>query len=248
MNSYPARACAHRGDNFCAPENTLPAFELAIAKGAHQFEFDLRATRDGQLVVLHDETVDRTTDGGGAVTDLTLAQVRALDAGAWKGPQFAGTQIPTFAEVLALVPPGLLVNCQLYVAPAYVPLVIAQIKESGLLQQCFLTCGAEAIEAARRVQPEVLICNTEGQRGPDSDYPERTLALGAQFIQLWGWADCMPEVVAHLHDHGVIVNYFGTSEAAEMRRLIESGIDYILTDHLDLMHEVMAEYGLPPRR
>ncbi|MEI6502136.1 MAG: glycerophosphodiester phosphodiesterase family protein, partial [Armatimonadota bacterium] len=63
MPTYPARACAHRGDNFCAPENTLPAFELAIAKGAHQIEFDLRVTRDGQLVVLHDETVDRTTNG-----------------------------------------------------------------------------------------------------------------------------------------------------------------------------------------
>ena len=58
-------ACAHRGDNYCAPENTLPAFALAVQKGAHQIEFDLRVTRDEQLIVIHDETVDRTTDGTG---------------------------------------------------------------------------------------------------------------------------------------------------------------------------------------
>ena len=247
MNTYPGRACAHRGDNFCAPENTLPAFELAITKGAHQIEFDLRVTRDDQLVVIHDETVDRTTNGTGAIADLPFEHVRALDAGGWKGPQFAGTQIPTFAEVLALVPPGLLVNCQLYLNPEYVPLVIEQIRQFGLLGQCFLAATGAQIEVARQVQPDIMICSLEGQRGPDSDYPDQTIALGAQFIQLWGWADCLPAVVDRLHDHGVTVNYFGTSEAPMMRRLIEAGVDYVLTDHLDLMHEVMAEYGLWPR-
>lgn len=247
MPLYTTRACAHRGDNYCAPENTLPAFELAIAKGAHQIEFDLRTTSDGRLLVLHDQTVDRTTNGSGRLCDLTFTQARALDAGSWKGPEFAGVQLPTFREVLALVPPGLWVNCQLYLDPLHLPLVIEQIREFNLLEQCFLTCDAPQIAAARQVQPDVLICSTDGQRGPDSDYPDRTIALGAQFIQLWGWADCMPEVVDQLHAHNVQVNYFGTSEAAEMRRLIEAGVDFVLTDHLDVMHEVMAEYGLKPR-
>jgi len=248
MAAYPARACAHRGDNFCAPENTLPAFKSAIAKGAHQIEFDLRTTSDGQLVVIHDDTVDRTTDGSGAASALALEQIRKLDAGAWKGPEFAGTRIPTFAEVLALVPPDLLVNCQLYLDPQYVPRVIDQIRQFGLLEQCFLAATGAQIEVARGVQPDIMICSLEGQRGPDSDYPDQTIAVGAQFIQLWGWADCLPAVVDRLHGHGVTVNYFGTSEAPMMRQLIESGVDYILTDHLDLMHEVMADYGLPPRQ
>lgn len=247
MAIYPAHACAHRGDNHCAPENTLPAFELAIAKGAHQIEFDLRVTRDGRIVVIHDESVDRTTNGTGAVADLTFDQVRALEAGEWKGEQFAGTQVPTFAEVLSLVPPGLLVNCQLYLDPAHVPEVIEQIRQFGLLEQCFLAATGPQIEVARQVQPDLMICSLEGQRGPDSDYPDQTIKLGAQFIQLWGWADCLPAVVDRLHQHSVTVNYFGTSEARMMRRLIEAGVDYILTDHLDLMHEVMAEYGLKPR-
>lgn len=244
----PTFACAHRGDNYCAPENTLPAFELAIAKGAHQIEFDLRVTRDEKLIVIHDETVDRTTDGSGKTTALTLGQVRALDAGSWKGPEFAGVRIPEFAEVLSLVPPGLVVNCQLYLDPQYVPMVIDQIKAFDVLDQCFLAATAAQIAAAREVEPRMQVCSLEGQRGPDSDYPDQTIALGSQFIQIWGWADCLPEVVDRLHRHDVLVNWFGTSEAPMMRRLTDAGVDYVLTDHLDLMHEVMAEYNVSPRK
>jgi glycerophosphoryl diester phosphodiesterase len=242
------KACAHRGDNHCAPENTLPAFALAIAKGAHQIEFDVRVSKDEQLVVLHDETVDRTTDGRGKTTDLTLAEIRALDAGSWKGESFAGTRIPTLAEVLALVPPGLDVNCQLYLDPAYVPLVIEEMRAQDVVSQCFLACPEAHLRVAREIEPTLRICNLEGQRGPDSDYPDTTIALGAEYIQLCGWHDSMPQVVEKLHRHGVTVNYFGTSDAAEMRQLIEAGVDYVLTDHLDLMLEVLAEYGVAPRR
>ncbi|MHB8996137.1 MAG: glycerophosphodiester phosphodiesterase [Armatimonadota bacterium] len=244
----PTFACAHRGDNHCAPENTLPAFELAIAKGAHQIEFDLRVTRDEQLIVLHDEKVDRTTNGTGKTTDLLFDEVRALDAGSWKAAEFTGTRIPTFREVLALVPAGLEVNCQTYLDPRYVPLVIEQIKEFGLLEQCFLASDAAQIAVARQVEPKIRICSLDGQRGPDSDYPDRTIALKAQYIQLWGWADCMPEVCERLHQHDIRVNYFGTEDPAMMRQLTETGVDYVLTDHLDVMHEVMAEYGVSPRR
>lgn len=234
-------ACAHRGDNYCAPENTLPAFELAIQKGAHQLEFDLRVTRDEQLIVIHDEKVDRTTNGTGKTTDLTLAEIQALDAGSWKDARFVGTRIPTFAELLAIVPPGPVLNVQLYLEPRYVPLVVAEMKRYGKIDQGFFACNQAHIEVARQIEPGMRWCSLEGQRGPDSDYPDRTIALGAQFIQLWGWADCMPEVVDKLHAHGVTVNYFGTSDAAEMRQLIGAGIDYILTDHLDLMLQVLAE-------
>lgn len=86
---------AHRGGASYAPENTLAAFKNAIAQGADWLEFDVQMTRDGALVVIHDETVDRTTNGTGAVRDLSLEQIKALDAG-------NGEQIPTFEEVVAL--------------------------------------------------------------------------------------------------------------------------------------------------
>ncbi|HAH05350.1 MAG TPA: hydrolase [Elusimicrobia bacterium] len=90
----------HRGDNCCAPENTLAAIRQAFDKGAEYVEVDVRRTANGDLVLLHDETVDRTTDGRGRVADLTLWELKALDAGSWHSPKFAGEKIPTLAEAL----------------------------------------------------------------------------------------------------------------------------------------------------
>src|SRR5919206_2641798 len=92
---------AHRGASAYAPENTLAAFRLAVEQRADWLEMDVQQTSDGKLIVFHDIRVDRTTNGRGAVRDLTLEQVRQLDAGAWFGAQFAGERVPTFEEVVA---------------------------------------------------------------------------------------------------------------------------------------------------
>jgi glycerophosphoryl diester phosphodiesterase len=93
---------SHRGEHLAHPENTLPAFQAAIDAGADFFEIDVRTTADGRLVLMHDRTVDRTTNGTGLVRELTFDQIRALDAGAKFAPQFAGTKPPTFEEALNL--------------------------------------------------------------------------------------------------------------------------------------------------
>ena len=93
---------AHRGHEFVAPENTAQAFEAAIALGADYIEVDMRLTSDGVPVVLHDVSVNRTTDGKGKVNDLTFAEVQQLDAGSWFSPEFAGARIPTVQEILEL--------------------------------------------------------------------------------------------------------------------------------------------------
>lgn len=98
----PAFVAAHRGDRATAPENTLPAVEAASRAGFEFLEIDVRLSADRVPVLMHDETVDRTTDGTGAIDELTLAQLRALDAGSWFDPAFAGTPIPTFAEFAAV--------------------------------------------------------------------------------------------------------------------------------------------------
>src|SRR5205814_5101727 len=102
---------AHRGASGTHPENTLAAFRRAVELGADMIELDVQLTRDGEVVVFHDATLERTTDGAGAVSDRTLAEIRRLDAGAWFGPAFRGTRVPTLAEVLAAV--GLPVNVEL---------------------------------------------------------------------------------------------------------------------------------------
>lgn len=97
----PGIIIAHRGHPEAAPENTLPAFLAATSAGAKYFEIDLRLTKDGVPVVIHDKTVDRTTDGEGTVAEMTMEDLRTLDAGAWFSESFAGTAIPTLDEVLS---------------------------------------------------------------------------------------------------------------------------------------------------
>ena len=92
---------AHRGASSYAPENTLAAFDLALAMGARHLELDVHLSSDGHVVVIHDDTVDRTTNGSGTVTGHTLAALQELDAGSWFGAAFAGARIPTLDEVLA---------------------------------------------------------------------------------------------------------------------------------------------------
>src|SRR5438270_12822926 len=93
---------AHRGGSAEAPENTMAAFRHAIDIGMRFVELDVQMSREGELVVMHDETVDRTNDGTGAIHDMTLEELRNLDAGSWFGPQFVGEKIPMLREVLEL--------------------------------------------------------------------------------------------------------------------------------------------------
>lgn len=93
---------SHRGEHLHHPENTLPAFQAAINAGADFFEVDVRTTSDGKLVLMHDQSVNRTTNGTGLVHSLSFAQMRLLDAGSKFSPAFAGTRVPTFDEALEL--------------------------------------------------------------------------------------------------------------------------------------------------
>lgn len=104
---------AHRGDLAHAPENTLPSFSQAIRKGADGVELDAKLTADGQVVVIHDAAVDRTTDGSGKVSSLSLQEIRTLDAGAWFNEKFAGTRVPLLEEVFETVGREKLINIEL---------------------------------------------------------------------------------------------------------------------------------------
>lgn len=104
---------AHRGDLANAPENTLPSFSQAIQKGADGVELDAKLTADGHVIVIHDQTVDRTTNGTGKVASLTLDAIRSLDAGSWFDTKFSGTQVPLLEEVFEAVGKDKLINIEL---------------------------------------------------------------------------------------------------------------------------------------
>lgn len=236
-------ACAHRGDVKNAPENTIPAFESAVRLGAQQIEFDVQLSKDGELVIMHDGTLDRTTDGTGAVSDLTFEALRALDAGSWFDPKFTGTKIPTLRETLEVIPETILCNVHLKNSPGVAAASARLIQEMGRLEQCFLACTVEQAEEARAVVPEIQICNMSRQGGDRQAYVEITLERNCDYIQLHqnNGTVGLREAVEQLHAGGVKVNYFGAQDEPTIRALAEGGVDYILTDDLPLCLQVLDE-------
>ena len=112
--AMPTRGiCAHRGDSDTHPENTIPAIREAIRLGAQMIEFDVALSKDGQLVLMHDDTIDRTTNGTGPVGNSTLVELKKMDAGSWKGSQFKNTLIPTLDEALSIMPENIWLNVHL---------------------------------------------------------------------------------------------------------------------------------------
>jgi len=146
---------AHRGEHRTHPENTLPAFQAAIDAGADFFELDVRTTSDGRLVLMHDAKVDRTTNGSGAVREMTFDQIRALDAGAKFGPQFAGTKVPSFEEALALAHGkiGVYVDSK-DIAPAD---LAASLAKADMLNSVVIYGGAGFLKKVQALSPSVKI-------------------------------------------------------------------------------------------
>jgi glycerophosphoryl diester phosphodiesterase len=228
----PARGfCAHRGAMATHPENTLPAFDEAIRLGAAMIEFDVQLTRDGALVLMHDATVDRTTDGRGKVAELTLTEIQQLDAGVRKDPRFAGTRIPTFTEALDRLPRDLWVNCHLKGDGALGGAVAREIARLGRLDQAFVAAEKEAARGAREAVSEILLCNMERQSAT-IDYVRETITMKAAFIQLRGKGEIDPDHTRHLHEAGVRINYYETATPEIARKLLDAGVDFPLVNDL----------------
>jgi len=144
----PISVAAHRGNSKYCPENTIAAFKSAMELDPDMLEIDLHMTKDGEIIMMHDHTVDRTTNGSGLIREKTLAEMKALDAGSWKGAQFAGEQVPTFREFLEFLKdyPEVLVNVELKDYPAHsgdfayesAEKSISMLKEYGILSRCVI--------------------------------------------------------------------------------------------------------------
>lgn len=157
MNAWlrdgPPLVVAHRGSSARAPENTLRAFRLAAEEGADAIEFDVRATADGALVVIHDAALERSTDGAGEIAALTLEAVRAADAGVRRGKAFAGERVPTLGEVLLLARGRLLVDIELKIAGIEARIAEA-VRRAGMVEQTLVTSFLEeALAPARQAEP-----------------------------------------------------------------------------------------------
>ncbi len=226
------RICAHRGASDSHPENTLAAFARAVELGCEMIEFDLRVSADSEVVVMHDSRVDRTTNGTGQVADLTLRQIRRLDAGSSHSAQFAGEQIPTLAEVLRAVPPTTELNIHVADGPRFQVAIAAvdrAVREQDRLESAFIAGSDEVVSAAAGLCPDVRRCLLDFRPDHES-LVERAVDLGCWAIQ--------PEsrytrraVVERAHAVGMRVHPYKADDDAEFQRLAGHGVDGVLTDY-----------------
>lgn len=146
---------AHRGASYDAPENTLPAFELAWKQGADAIEADFLLTKDGQVVCIHDRSTKRFSDQNLVVANSTLKQLKALDVGSWKNEKYVGTRIPTISEVFATVPEGKKIFVEVKCGVEIIPSLVKEIEESNLgCEQIILICfKAEVVKSFKEILP-----------------------------------------------------------------------------------------------
>jgi glycerophosphoryl diester phosphodiesterase len=229
---------AHRGASAYAPENTLAAFELAAQQGAPAIEFDVKVTADGHVVIIHDQTVDRTTDGSGQVTKMSLAALRELDAGCkakWHfAPPAAREKIPTLDEVFEAVGKKLFINVELtnYATPfdALVPKVVELVKKHGLEKRVmFSSFYPHNLMAAARLLPDV----PRGQLFLDGGAGWWQRAWGrlinVQAEHPWK-GDVTADYVKSAHARGRRVQVYTVNTPEDMRHLRQLGVDAIFTD------------------
>lgn len=227
------RIFAHRGVSARYPENTMRSFEAALGTGCDGIELDVQMSSDGELVVIHDETVDRTTDGSGRVRDMSLAQLRELDASAAFAGEYGRNPIPTLDEYLDLVTgTGVVTNIELkngvYRYPGMEERLVAMIRARGLERRAiFSSFNHQSASACARLCPEAEIA-----------FIESAWLLGAgAYCKAHGAAYLNPrhsflttENAAELAAHGVRAQAWTVDDPAEVRRLAALGVDSIIAN------------------
>jgi glycerophosphoryl diester phosphodiesterase len=236
--------CAHRGASDTHPENTITAFREAIRLGSQMIEFDVAITKDGKLVLMHDRTIDRTTNGSGRVEEWLLADLKKLDAGSWKKSRFAGERIPTLEEVLDFMPRNIWLNVHLKGGAELAEKSARLIASKNRLDQAFPACRANAASAARVAEPRIKICNM-GRQANTLQYVNETIEAECEFIQLLGGAKVDRAHTERLRQHGVQINYCWTNDPAVLAQLLADGVEFPLVDRLGGMLTEVDKHGIP---
>jgi glycerophosphoryl diester phosphodiesterase len=227
-------AIAHRGASGHAPENTLAAFRRAVSLGVTFIETDLQLTRDAHFVAIHDETFNRTTNGQGPVQQMTLAEVRRLDAGSWFGSEFIGERIPTLLDILDF--------SRKHDVVFYLELkpsgfwggehaLISALRDTGEIQRAvIISFDSVILQALRRIEPTLmtgLLFN-----GQMENPFESALEIGAR--QLAVRDDLVtPNLLAEAHKRDLQVVCWTVNNPAHMRLLAAAGVDGIMSDYPD---------------
>jgi glycerophosphoryl diester phosphodiesterase len=237
----PALVVGHRGARGLAPENTIAAFELGRNLGADIIELDVHVSNDGHVVVMHDSMVDRTTDGSGAIADMSVGEIKTLDAGSWFEARFAGERVPTLVETLEW-------------SAGQVPLAI-ELKggfELGLVEKVIerlwhydmannvilISFDHRALQHVKALSSEVRTGILYSARMVDTVAVARQAGADALHPN-WHWVDA--ELIREAHVAGLSVSVWTVNEPEDMRALIDMGVDSIGTDYPDRLAIVLKE-------
>ena len=230
------RLVCHRGASLIAPENTFAAADAALDRGAHLIELDVRESADGVLYVIHDQTLDRTTDGTGPIQYLSAAEIDALDAGRWFGPAFEGQRVPRLDAYLD--------HLHSRGAGAYIEIkwcnaetCAAILRETGMMEASFTFSFKPEMRAAMRAAaPDLRQMITLSLARNIS--VARSL-FGADLIEIEA-PECQPAVIDAARTTGLeIMGYTESDDPAIFQSYVKAGVDYINHDHLDVALSVL---------
>lgn len=226
----------HRGAMGYCPENTLTSFERAVALGADWIELDVHITRDGGLAVIHDDTVDRTTNGHGFVRDLTIAELKALDAG-------NGERVPLLAEVLDWARTrNVVVDIEMKNVPLYYPgieqAVVDTVHQSDMTQQVIvISFDHRAVQRVKQLDPSIVTGVLYAGRPADGGVGLAKSVSADALLPHYHYVT--KEDVELAHGVGLAVAPWATSEPHEVRALLAAGVDAIATNHPDVVRGVV---------
>lgn len=231
---------AHRGFSASYPENTLVAIRAAIDAGATGCEFDVYGSQEGTVVLMHDKTVDRTTNGEGKVTALPLSKLQTLDAGSWKDARFAGEPVPTLKEALKLLRGS---GCQSVIEIKMEGIseqVIDDVREAEMVDEvAVIAFSKKVVSEIRRLEPRIMCAwlSSEELSGPiakRADWlEERAKACNTKILDL-NYKMLSRDLIAELKRRGLAVWTWTVDDPAMMRQLKDWGVDSITTNRPDL--------------
>jgi len=235
-------AIAHRGASGYAPENTLAAFRRAVAQGVTFIETDLHLTRDAHFVAVHDETVDRTTNGQGSVHQMTLAELRRLDAGSWFASEFMSERLPTLEEVLEFAKKNDVVF-YLELKPngfwGGEHALISALRTANEIARSVIISFDPAILASLRTIEPTLMTGLLYDGSADRPF-EKALEIGARQLVIRG--DLVsPNLLQQARKQDLQVVCWTVNSPAHMRMLVAAGVDGIMTDYPDRLLAVLKK-------
>ncbi len=245
---------SHRGANIYAPQNTLPAFQRSLDIGVDGFETDVHLSQDGTLVLCHNYTIDKTSNGKGSISQMSIGQLKAHDFGSYFSPKFAGTQIPTLREFLDLIKQNggvRVLNIELKSPRAnetsIVRDTVEMVKEFDLFESLILSSfDPKLLVEAKQIDPSV---KTGFLYSPNSKVIFRVYRNPLEVAKELK-ADALhpfsmyvnADLVRKTHDAGMTMNVWTVNSPRAIRRLASLGVDGIITDYPDVVKGVLEAH------